>query len=142
MGLAFSHGDSEWSYSSFMDFRIKLAAEIGVSLPCMEGFAQDILYKNQYDKLVVYGLTDNKNKSLVNYCPVIKWSTVNDDIKTLLIHSDCNGALTIDECKSIAPRLRGLVANWEPQDFHTLNALDLAAGMEEAINNNEIFEFL
>lgn len=112
MGLDFSHGDAHWGYSGFNIFREKLAHEIGMDLRTMEGF--------------------NGN---------IPFSKYNDDILPLLDHSDCDGELTVDECIKIVPRLREIIGKWSDDDRDKTRAMALADGMEEAINENEIFEF-
>ncbi|MFJ7916106.1 MULTISPECIES: hypothetical protein [unclassified Lysinibacillus] len=110
MGLDFSHTDARWSYSGFGNFRKRLAEQIGMDLDNMEGFGGNVPFH-------IY----------------------QDDIIPLLDHSDCDGELTPDECKQVAPRLRELVSGWE--DYDKLNALKLADGMELAANRGESLEF-
>lgn len=117
MGLDFSHADVKWSYSSFNHFRQRLATQIGVNLHVMKGFA------------------------LGDATP-ISWDTVKDDIVPLLSHSDCDGALTPEECRKVAPRLRELVSRWPEHDRDKEKALLLAQGMELAASRNEDLEFL
>lgn len=112
MGLNLSHIDVKWSYSSFNNFREKLAREIGVKLYEMKEFGGEI-----------------------------PWENVKDDIVPLLNHSDCEGHLTPEECRKVAPRLRELVATWE-NDIDKGRALSLAEGMEKAAAANENLEFL
>lgn len=126
MGLGFSHCDAQWAYSGFMRFRTKLAAEAGIALLCMQGFAGS-------NPIRING--DHHSQ------PVISWDKVNDDIKPLLDHSDCDGELTVEECKKVAPRLRELVANWSDNDRDKVNALELVEGMETATRENEPLEF-
>lgn len=104
MGIDFSHCDAHWSYGGFHRFRIKLAAEVGIDLGSMAGF--------------------EGNKP---------WNNVKDDIVPLLKHSDCDGELSIDECKIVVPRLRQLVADWEDNSYDKVHALELAKGMEDAV---------
>lgn len=115
MGLDFSHADTSWAYGSFYVFRINLANEIGMDLQEMEGFKKG--------------------------CKGLSWDGFNDDIIPLLNHSDCDGELTVEECKKVAPRLRELVANWDDTDFHKSRALKLADGMDLAVKANEPLVF-
>ena len=127
MGLNFSHGDASWAYGGFHRFRIRLAEAIGIDLEKMIGFNQKYVGDGKYVKT-----TENP----------LNWNTVKDDIKLLLNHSDCDGVLTPENCRKVAFRLRELVRNWKDTDYDKINALELAEGMEEAAENDEIFEFL
>lgn len=146
MGLDFSHCDAHWAYSGFMRFRTKLAAEVGIALHCMESFAWDHAQNKPCSDVEIYNYDSQKLNGrpvgLIGIQPVIEWSTVNDDIVPLLNHSDCDGVLTVEECKRVAPRLRELVANWEDDDFDKINALLLAEGMEEAILGGDELRFI
>lgn len=112
MGLDFSHTDARWAYSGFANFRRRLAKEIGMDLDAMEGFGGDI-----------------------------KFELFKDDIIPLLDHSDCDGELTVEECKKVAPRLRELVSGWEDDDYDKQKALSLAEGMELAASQGQPLEF-
>ncbi|WAH35012.1 hypothetical protein [Alicyclobacillus dauci] len=112
MGLDFSHCDAHWAYSGFMRFRRRLAEQIGFALDEMEGFGGT----RSFDEMV-------------------------DDIKPLLDHSDCDGELTPEECKQVAPRLRELVSGWLDDDRDKIQALDLAEGMELAAEEGEPLRF-
>ena len=92
MGIDFSHTDARWSYSGFSRARTKLAASAGITLNEMEGFG------------------GNK-----------PWSTIEDDIKDFLDHSDCDGELTPAQCRVIAPRIVTLVNNWPEDDYDKIN---------------------
>lgn len=87
MGLDFDGSDAHWSYSGFHYFRKCLAADIGIKLEEMQGFGG--------------------SKS---------WDEVNDPIKILLYHSDCDGELAAEECEQIYPRLLEIVEKWEDDD--------------------------
>lgn len=113
MGLDFSHCNARWAYSGFMRFRRKLANEIGMDLSKMEGFDGDIPFSNY-----------------------------KDDIIPLLDHSDCDGELTVEECKKVAPRLRELVSTWEDTDRDKKIALELADGMDYALERDEPLRFV
>ena len=112
MGLDFSHDKAHWSYSGFDVFRHRIAQEIQIDLDMMDGFGGDI--------------------------PL---DSIKDSIEPLLNHSDCDGGLTPDVCSKVAPRLRELVSSWDDDDYDKKHALLLAEGMEEAIAEDEIFEF-
>jgi hypothetical protein len=79
MGLDFAQSGAHWSYGRFMRFRTRLAAAIGIDLGRMEGF------KEYLDP--------------INADPPIPWSTVTDDLVSLLDHSDCDGVLTAEEMR-------------------------------------------
>lgn len=143
MGLNFSHCDAKWGYIRFNSFRERLASEIGVALNCMESFATDMLYDTRYQSVRIYGfdVPNLEQKGLIGQQAVITWDKVKDDIKPLLHHSDCDGVLTPDECRKVAPRLRELVRNWE-DCYDKNNALSLADGMDYAASRYENLEFL
>ena len=112
MGIDFSRSKAHWSYSGFAGFRRRLALEIEVDLGMMDGFGGDIPF-----------------------------DSIKDPIEPLLNHSDCDGGLTPNDCSKVAPRLRELVSDWDDDDYDKKHALFLAEGMEEAISEDEIFEF-
>lgn len=112
MGLAFRQSNANWSYSGFNAFRCRLAAEIGINLREMAGFGP----------------------------PERPWHKITDGIAPLLNHSDCEGELTPEECKRVAPRLRELVADW-PDDHDKQNALELADDMEATAAKGEALVF-
>lgn len=111
MGLDFSHCDARWSYGGFAQFRRKLASEIGIDLDKMKDFGGEVPF-----------------------------SDYEDDIIPLLNHSDCDGELTVVECKKVAPRLEELVSTWE-DGYDKRKAIDLAKGMKYAISCDEPLEF-
>lgn len=108
MGLDFSHCDAHWSYSGFNRFRERLAESININLSNMYGF----------------GGTDS-------------WYGLNDDIVPLLNHSDCDGKLTIRECRKVSKRLRELVVTWDDNDYDKMQALRLADGMDLAVKEKK-----
>lgn len=119
MGLDFSHCDAHWSYSGFNSFRRRLAKEIGVDLDSMRGFG---------------GLRGGEYGT-------VPWDTVDDPIRPLLNHSDCDGGMPPADCRAVAARLRELVASWPEGDYDRVNALSLAGGMEAAYFAGEPLEF-
>ena len=145
MGLDFSPCETHWGYIGFNWFRVKLAAEAGIALNCMQGFAGGPTGKS-FDSLSLFGKTDEAGQlpgydKYVGNQPVIAWDKVKDDIAPLLNHSNCDGILTPEECRKVAPRLRELVKEWPDDDRDKINALLLAEGMELAAKNNENLEF-
>lgn len=144
MGLDFSHCEARWAYSGFMKFRVKLAAEAGIALHCMEGFAcgpSGEFFKS----LVIAGDSGERGRmpgfdKYIGHQSVISWDKCNDPIKPLLNHSDCNGILTPEECLTVAPRLRELISQWAEDDQDKIRALLLAEGMERAAEANENLE--
>lgn len=102
MGLDTTHDAWHGAYSSFMEWRVWLANQIGLNLYEMEGFS-DRDYSNPNRKL-----------------GAIKWDTVDDDLKYLLNHSDCDGYLTPTQCKKIASRLTDLLEGKSIPESYTL----------------------
>jgi hypothetical protein len=94
---------TSWSYSGFNLFRERLAKEIDLDLRAMEGYGGDR-----------------------------PWSAVKDPLVPLLNHSDAEGAINEEECRTIAPRLRELVRRWPDDDPDREQGEALADAMEEA----------
>jgi hypothetical protein len=117
MGIDFSHCDAHWAYSGFHRFRVRLALEVGIILDSMAGF---------------------------DSTPAKSWDDIeakDDPIVPLLNHSDCDGVLSPEECRSIAPRLRELVRNWPAEDYDRYQAEMLAEGMDSAAEEGVALEF-
>lgn len=117
MGLDTSHNAWHGPYSSFGNFRKKLAAHIGIDLLNMEGF----------------GGTG-------------EWDLIEDDAKILLSHSDCDGEILPDDCKKLATRLREILPTLPEKDktgFYSLYELTetFAKGCELAASKKESIEF-
>lgn len=112
MGLDFSHCDARWAYSGFNRFRNRLSAAININYENMEGCGGDQ-----------------------------KWEEIKDAILPLLNHSDCDGELSPEECKTIAPRLLEIIAPWPNDDYDKIQATELAEGMQWAASKNENLEF-
>lgn len=96
-----------WSYSGFMDFRVRVASSVGIELRSMEGFSAD-----------------------GEGCP---WSAVETDMKALLQHSDCEGEMTAEECAKVEPELRRVIESWlEPPevDYDKRTGLRLCDAMK------------
>lgn len=128
MGLDFSHGDAHWTYSGFMRFRTKLAAEIGVFLPLMEGFERE------------YGPESEMFKRYDDILP-IEWQHVQHPLVPFLRHSDCDGFLAPTLCEEIARHIATIIRYWPKEDRDTVEAEKLIEGLEDAAFKKEQFEF-
>lgn len=113
MGVDFSHCDAHWSYSGFDSFRMNLASQIGINLDEMMGYGGDR-----------------------------SWDEIDDPIKPLLNHSDCDGVLTPEECKIVYPRLKELIKSWDDNNRDKQKAMELIKGMKLCVERNENLEFL
>jgi hypothetical protein len=111
MGIDFSHCNAHWGYGGFNNFRTRLAKEVGIDLEEMDGFGGHIL-----------------------------WEGLVDPIIPLLCHSDCDGELSVEECKKVAPRLKEIVDKWL-DDYDKQTAVELVKGMETAIGLDEPIRF-
>jgi hypothetical protein len=112
MGLDFSHSEAHWSYGGFHNFRTKLADEISFDLNDMQGFGG---------------------------CK--SWDDIQDDIIPLLLHSDCDGELSPDDCAKVYPRLLELVSKWNEDDWDKKKAVMLADGLKLCAECNEPMVF-
>ena len=105
MGLDFNNSEAHWSYSGFNIFRERLAEEIGICLPLMEGFW--IPGESSYSifeiikRLVGTKVIDESFHWLPK--KPLKWDKIKDPIVDLLYHSDCNGSLIPEQCKKLHP---------------------------------------
>jgi hypothetical protein len=130
MGLDFSHTTAQWSYSGFSRFRDALATHEGIDLDQMEGFRRR---------------GDDR--------PRIPWTGITGPLVPLLNHSDCDGELSPEECRQIAPRLRAVVNELWPAETHSdfdadpngyhnrSSGLALADGMDTAAAAGEPLRF-
>lgn len=148
MGIDFSHCEAHWSYSGFGHFRKMVAETAGIKLSDMYGF----IWKKAEDNLIErfgkpdYEQIDAEVKRLEDEgFKGIPWSEVDDPIAPLLNHSDCEGHLSSEECRQIAPRLREIMACWDSRNewikWEIDNGVELCKGMELAAENNEDLEF-
>jgi len=60
----------------------------------------------------------------------------------LLHHSDCDGELTPEQCRAVAPALRKAVEQWPEDDWDRRKFLQLADGMDAAAEAGEPLEFM
>lgn len=118
MGLNFNHCDASWSYGGFHHFRVRLASAIGVTL----------------DEMVGFNWPSNE--------PGKDWSSIDDPLVPLLDHSDCDGVLTPDQCKQVAPRLQEIISDWDDGDYDKQMALELIKGMQQSFATKTPLEFI
>lgn len=122
MGLVICFADDsrddfiDWSYSSFHEFRSRLAISAGLG-----------------------PLSNYRKAGGYKQFP----SPDNEPIVHLLDHSDCDGELTPQQCAAVAPRLRELILGWD--DDHDTGyrwrAEKLAGMMDEAAKSGISLEF-
>lgn len=119
MGLSLRVGKnrySEWSYSGYGDFRKKIAAQVGIDLSQMKGFFvidKSILSDQGWDAYVeAIQVAIEIDKS----SDKISWDVINDPIKILLSHSDCEGEIPPEVCETLADRLEEIIKEW-PERF-------------------------
>lgn len=113
MGLEFSHCSASWTYSSFNDFRRRLAAAARLRWPSTRrGF----------------GATP--------------WTESFDPIVILLNHSDCEGHIPHNSCLALAYRLEELMSSWPGDDFDRMNGMELVIGLRRAARVRQPFSFL
>ncbi|WP_298067418.1 hypothetical protein [uncultured Acinetobacter sp.] len=114
MGLDTTHNCWNGSYGSFNRFRYSLAAQIGVNL----------------DEYIGYG--DNGFKNL---------TSINHDLMPLFDHSDCDGDLSVEDCKRIANGLNSVLENFNDKievdgDFKE-KMIQFRDGCLDAFSKNE-----
>lgn len=96
MGLDVSHGCWSGGYSSFNNWRRKLAALVGLPLDIMEGY-----WEPRGPQEDTYGILE---------ALPVPWSLLAPDpLWVLLNHSDCDGTLAWQDCLALAERLEGLL---------------------------------
>ena len=115
MGLNFTNTDIHWGWSYFGAFRRRLAKEAGIDLEQMQGFGG-----------------------------ARSWDTIHDDIVPFLACSDVDTAFKLQQCETIALRLRELVRMWPMDDgtYDKYRALEIARAMEKCVKEAVDFEFL
>ena len=117
MGLNTTHGCYDGPYSSFNDLRRWIALQIFIDLDKMEGFDED-----------------NKGSS---------WNAILHPITPLLDHSDCDGELTPDECRSIIEGAQMILHKIDPADWKEMEVLlkTFSNGCNKAIEKGETVYF-
>jgi len=121
MGLRFSHADAYFSFTTFHEFRRRLAQLAGINLEEMQGY------------------TDPPEAGK-------PWSEVDDPIVYLLDHSDCDGEISPEECEELAPRLRELLDKWSDESddgyaYFQVNGRQLADGLAICPAMNHSLQF-
>lgn len=118
MGLDTTHGCWSGPYSAFNRFRYSLAYQIGINLDEYAG----------YNDLGVKNLSDIKHP-----------------LMPLFNHSDCDGRLTVKECKSIVKGLNNVLENFtenEKYDFDFKEKIkQFRDGCEHAISLKQMVKF-
>lgn len=140
MGIDFSHGEAHWGYGGFNRFRTSLGREIGICVELMEGYWSDDQFGSRVGGAIASGKLSLDDLWWFPKEPM-SWDKIEDPIKFLLNHSDCDGHIPPGKCAKIAPRLRKLVKDWDKKGQDYLNAIWLAEGMEAAAEAKENLEF-
>ena len=122
MGLTFSHADAYFSFSTFHEFRRRLAQMAGIKLDEMQGYTNP----------------PEAGKP---------WSEVNDPIVHLLDHSDADGEISPAQCEQLGPRLLELLDRWDDENddaypYFQIHGRKLAGGMEMCVAMNHSLQFL
>ena len=127
MGLDTTHEAWTGPYSSFMEWRIWLAKQIGINLLEMEGFGS-----RNYE--------DDKSKRIRG---TISWNTISDDLKILLNDSDCEGSISPKNCKKIADRLDEILKQEETYEnrYFMIKTKTFREGCLKAFKNKEKMKF-
>lgn len=118
MGLNTTHGAWDGPYSSFHEWRRKIAELIDVPLDNMEGFTENVAR--------------------------LKWKNLKPNpLHALLNHSDCDGNIPYRKCKGIAEELEKLLPRLQSYEYRyyldkTIKFID---GCKLAYNRKEKIEF-
>lgn len=113
MGLDTTHNAWHGSYSSFNHWRAEITKLVGIeNLHDMEGFGGEI-----------------------------KWTYwEHNDLYPLLSHSDCDGELTVEECRKTLKGLADIYDKIESEEAR-IKAVEFMNGCKLAIHENEPIEF-
>lgn len=115
MGLDTTHNCWHGPYSSFNEFRRKLALQIGINL----------------DEYI--GYSDTGTKHLLD---------IKHDIMPLLNHSDCDGELSVEEASRIADGLTDILSGGEKMDHYLKEQItQFRNGCIRAVRRNETIKF-
>lgn len=118
MGLNVTYNCWDGAYSSFRRFRYSLGHQIGINL----------------DDYIGYG--DKGTKNLKD---------INNDLMPLFNHSDCDGELTVKECKSIIKGLNSVLENFNEDieaDFDFKDRIiQFRDGCLRAVSDNKMIHF-
>jgi hypothetical protein len=122
MGLDTTHDCWHGAYSSFNHFRHLLANQIGLNLD------------DYYGYITPQGYT-NATKDL---------KSIEHDIQPLLDHSDCDGKLTIRQCRRIVKGLNSILENFKAKETYEgfkEEIIQFRDGCLDAISKKEQVEF-
>ena len=118
MGLETSHDCWNGSYSSFNRFRYSLGHQIGIDL----------------DDYIGYNEKGTKDLSKIDH-----------ELMPLFNHSDCDGRLTIKECKSIVKGLNSILENFNDKTQADWgfkeNIIQFRDGCLDAISKKQMVKF-
>lgn len=118
MGLDTTHNCWHGAYSSFNKFRYSLGHQIGIDL-------------NDYA-----GYSGAGKKDL---------ASIKHGLMPLFNHSDCEGRLTVKECKSIVEGLNNVLENLNPEIKHDFDFKDriiqFRDGCLDAISKKQMVKF-
>jgi hypothetical protein len=103
MDLEFSHCSASWSYSSFNDFRRRLAAAAHLRWP-------------------------STRRGLA----VTPWTESSDPVVIVLKRSDSDDHIPYRCCFASAHYLEELMLFWQPNDFDRMNGTELVTGLYRA----------
>jgi hypothetical protein len=137
MGLDFHWGPQRsaniagprWSYSGFMVFRERLARAAGLI-----GSRESL--NDHYGSVESVAFRAGDRQALHAYP-----SQFNEPLVLLIDHADCEGDLSPDQCRRLAPRLRELMKDWPADDYDRIHGERLAAACEECARTKTILEF-
>lgn len=117
MGLDTTHNCWHGPYSSFNRFRRSLGHQIGINIDDYDG----------------YGGTIHKLEEMKH------------DLKPLFNHSDCDGRLTVNECKSIVKGLNNILENFNSEIESDYNfkeqIIQFRDGCFDAVSKKEMVHF-
>jgi hypothetical protein len=117
MGLDTSHNCWHGPYSSFNRFRYSLGHQVGIDL----------------DEYAGYNEKGTKDLSEINH-----------ELMPLFNHSDCDGRLTVKECKSIVKGLNEILENFKDIDtdvYFKANIIQFRNGCLDAISKKQMVKF-
>lgn len=108
MGLDTTHGAWSGSYSSFNEWRTWVASKIGIPLDLMEGYYTSDPNNADMNWIHSSNCTGRGANQFRLILPLRYSAFRPNPLHALLNHSDCNGHLTVTQCKGIAKEL-GLI---------------------------------
>jgi hypothetical protein len=116
-----------WSYSGFHAFRERLGHQADLLAP-------DVSIDHWYDRTGSFAYAAGDSWARRSYP-----SQFNEPLVLLL--ADCEGDLSPDQCRRLAPRLRELMKDWPADDYDRIHGERLAAACEECARDHLVLEF-